>query len=110
MNLTIFKKWLDDLNITMMKQNRKILLILDNALVHPVGLEFSNLEFFYFPPGVTSKIQPLDQSIIKTLKTYYKKNLNAKINLEQDISSEKLHKDLIKRFRLVDSLKLILES
>ncbi|KAG0421444.1 Tigger transposable element-derived protein 4, partial [Dictyocoela muelleri] len=87
MDVKIFRNWPDDLNKSMMKQKRKILLTLDNAPVHPVGFESSNLELLYFPPGVTSKIQPLDQGIIKTFKCYYKKNLNAKINLESDISN-----------------------
>ncbi|KAG0435791.1 Tigger transposable element-derived protein 6, partial [Dictyocoela muelleri] len=60
MNLTLFKQWLDRLNYTMKSENRKILLTLDNALVHLLDVEYSNIELFYFPPNVTSKIQPLD--------------------------------------------------
>lgn len=40
-------------------ENIKILLPLNNAPIHPKEMEFSNLGLFYFPPGLTSMIQPL---------------------------------------------------
>jgi hypothetical protein len=74
MNLEIFERWLHNLNSKMKDAGRKILITLDNAPVHPFGSEYSNLDLFYFPPGVTSKIQPLDQGIIKSFKCLYRKN------------------------------------
>ncbi|KAG0442234.1 Tigger transposable element-derived protein 6 [Dictyocoela muelleri] len=110
MNLEIFKKWLDSLNLKMKESKRKILLTLDNAPVHPIGLEFSNLELFYFPPGVTSKIQPLDQGIIRSFKVLYKQKLNLKMNFEMEMDQNITYNEVVKRFSLFDSIKLILES
>lgn len=110
MTLGIFERWLSNLNSRMKKEGRKILLTLDNAPVHPFDIDLSNVELLYFPPGVTSKIQPLDQGIIKSFKSLYKKKLNIKINNELDLNSSETYFDCLKRFKIFDSLKLILES
>lgn len=110
MNLNLFKSWLDNLNERMKLENRKILLTLDNAPVHPVGVEYSNVELFYFPPGLTSMIQPLDQGIINSFKSIYKKKLNSKFDHQMVSNPTITFLEIQKEFKLVDSLKLILES
>ncbi|KAF9762420.1 Tigger transposable element-derived protein 1 [Nosema granulosis] len=94
----------------MIKENRKILLTLNNVSVHPLDLEFSNIELLYFSPGLTSLIQPLDQGIIKSFKTLYTENLNLKNNHIMESNKDVSYYDLIKTIKLVDSLKLVLES
>jgi len=59
--------------VLMKKENRKILLLLDNAPVHNTDKVFSNIELYYLPLNSTSKIQPLDQGIIKAFKAHYTK-------------------------------------
>ncbi|KAG0439542.1 Tigger transposable element-derived protein 6 [Dictyocoela muelleri] len=110
MTLGIFERWLSNLNLRMKMAGRKILLTLDNAPVHPFDAEHTNVELLYFPPGFTSKIQPLDQGIIKSFKSLYKKKLNIKINNELGLNSSETYFDTLKRFKIFDSLKLILES
>ncbi|KAG0424115.1 Tigger transposable element-derived protein 4, partial [Dictyocoela muelleri] len=73
MNLSLFKSWLGDLNKKMKSENRKILLTRDKSPVHPIGVEYTNVELFYFPLGLTSMIQPLDQGVINSFKSIYKK-------------------------------------
>lgn len=51
------------------------MLFLDNAPVHPVDLKLSNITILFFPPNTTSKIQPLDQGIIRCFKAYYRSRL-----------------------------------
>ena len=65
-------------------ESRKILLLLDNEQVHPIDVQYSNIELFYFPPNVTSLIQPLDQGIIKNFKIFYKKEMQRKLLFEID--------------------------
>ncbi|CAK9825672.1 Tigger transposable element-derived protein 1 [Anthophora retusa] len=48
----------------------KVLLLVDNAPGHP-QLEHENVQVLFLPPNTTSLIQPLDQGIIATFKTYY---------------------------------------
>ncbi|XP_061388963.1 tigger transposable element-derived protein 1-like [Musca vetustissima] len=51
-------------------QFKVLLLLVDNAPGHP-PLEHENVQVLFLPPNTTSLIQPLDQGIIATFKTYY---------------------------------------
>lgn len=75
MNALLFTEWLDNLNQSMKKKKRKILLFLDNAPCHPPDAQFSNVKLQFFPPNTTSQAQPLDQGIIQNFKTHYRKLL-----------------------------------
>jgi hypothetical protein len=60
MSSVIFSKWLYDFDIMMQKQNRKILLFLDNAPVHPPDIQLNNITLKFFPVNTNAKVQPLD--------------------------------------------------
>ncbi|CAF1502617.1 unnamed protein product [Didymodactylos carnosus] len=75
MNIKLFSEWLSSLNVSIKNQKRKVILFIDNAPCHPVDIELSNIKFRYFPPNTTSKLQPLDQDVIHTFKTNYRKYL-----------------------------------
>lgn len=109
MSLEIFNNILMEMNDLFRQENRKVLLLLDNAPVHPVTGDYSNIELFHFPPNTTSRIQPLDQGIIFSFKSNYKKILNRKIFFEHDDENVQYH-DLLKKVKLVDSLLLINEA
>ncbi|KAG0420115.1 Tigger transposable element-derived protein 1 [Dictyocoela roeselum] len=66
----LFKKFLDRLNSKMLWNGRKILLILDNAPLHP-DVTHSNVELMFLPKNRTSIIQPLDMGVIKASKSHY---------------------------------------
>ncbi|GBP33144.1 Tigger transposable element-derived protein 4 [Eumeta japonica] len=54
-------------------KGRKILLLVDNCPAHPF---ISNLqELAFLPPNMTSVLQPMDQSVIKSLKGHYRRKL-----------------------------------
>ena len=57
------KNWYDELA----RQRCHIFLLIDNALSHIVD-EYSNIKIQFLPPNTTSKIQPLDQGIIRSVK------------------------------------------
>ncbi|KAG0436701.1 Tigger transposable element-derived protein 6 [Dictyocoela muelleri] len=109
MNILIFKQWLENLNLKMVKENRKILLTLDNASVHSIYTSFSNVELLHFPPNCTSKIQPCDKGIIRSFKTHYKKLLASKILYDiNKIDNENLKLgDLIKKVTIFQALCFI---
>lgn len=108
MNLSIFNEWLDSINDEMISSNRKILLVLDNATVHPIDTEYSNIEIIFFPPNVTSLIQPCDQGIIKNFKDFYKRYLNKKILFELDECLDELeNSDVVKKINFYDSMVFI---
>ena len=75
MNSTLFTDWLVTFNNRMKRNNRKILLFLDNAPCHMFTQDFSNIKVVFFPPNTTSKCQPLDQGVIKSFKCYYRQKL-----------------------------------
>ena len=60
-----------DWNNSLIKQNRHVLLLIDNAPGHIIG-EYSNIRIQFLPPNTTAKLQPLDQGIIKSTKHNYR--------------------------------------
>lgn len=71
MTTEIMTRWLHAFDNKMKKQNRKVLLFLDNATSHPkVPLE--NVKLVFLPPNTTSHCQPLDQGIIQNFKVIYR--------------------------------------
>ncbi len=79
MTMNIFESWLLEFNEKMKKENRHVLLLIDNAGGHNKSLELknklTNVEVSYLPANTTSVLQPLDQGIIRTFKVYYRKLL-----------------------------------
>jgi hypothetical protein len=72
-----YLQWLDN---KMRGANRKVLLLLDNFSGHELGVELvggkqglSNVRVEWLPPNTTSHWQPLDQGIIASFKTIYRK-------------------------------------
>ncbi len=72
---TIFLEYLTHINEEMVLQNRKILVLIDNAPGHKIN-SLSNIKLMELPPNTTSIIQPLDQGIIKAFKNHYRNQLN----------------------------------
>ena len=75
MNVYIFTKWFEEIDLMVQKQKRKILLFLDNAPVHPSDVPLKNITLKFFPANTTSHIQPLDQGVIRTFKAHYRRHL-----------------------------------
>ena len=74
MTSDIFKKWIVSVNCELEKANRRILLFCDNASCHQ-HLKLTNITLQFFPPNTTSRLQPLDQGIIRAMKAYYRNDL-----------------------------------
>ena len=79
MTVDIFSKWIEQFDNNFRIQNRKVLLIVDNAAGHGTSDELNskltNIKIQFLPPNTTSHLQPLDAGIIKNLKVFYKKAL-----------------------------------
>ena len=74
MTTTLFTSWLTKFNEKMRRQNRNVILFLDNATCHS-RQDLSNVELFFFPPNTTSHLQPLEQGIIRCVKARYQERL-----------------------------------
>ncbi|CAH0725646.1 unnamed protein product, partial [Brenthis ino] len=56
-------------------KSRKILLLVDNCPAHPIMSNLRNIELAFFPANTTSILQPMDQSVIKSLKGHYRRKM-----------------------------------
>ena len=68
---------LETLNSQMAKEERNVILFLDNATVHPTSLvdKFSNIKVVFLTKNTTFRLQPLDAGIIQSFKLKYRKKL-----------------------------------
>ncbi len=80
MTQVIFLEWLKRFDARMARRN--VLLITDNCSAHIPLMQLAsvvtlcNITVFYLPPNTTSKIQPCDVGIIRSLKAYYRRRFN----------------------------------
>lgn len=74
MTTEIMTSWLRKFDEKMKKENRNVVLFLDNAASHP-KLQLQNVKIVFLPPNTTSHCQPLDQGIIHSFKVAYRKYL-----------------------------------
>lgn len=58
----------------MRKQNRNILVFLDNCASHPF-LNLNNIKLLFLPPNTTSRLQTLDAGIIRSFKQRYRNRM-----------------------------------
>lgn len=72
MTAEIFEDWLRKLDKTFRKQNRNILLFIDNCTAHKSIPLMDSVKVIFLPPNMTSVVQPMDQGIIKNLKHFYR--------------------------------------
>lgn len=84
MTKTLFNEWFHNSFVpsvkTFLKKQKlppRALLILDNCPGHPEADELKDGEIcaLFLPPNVTPLLQPMDQNVIQTVKTAYKKSL-----------------------------------
>ena len=71
MQVEIMEKVLETMNRQMVKEERNVILFLDNATLHPTSLvdKFSNIKVVFLPKNTTSRLQPLDAGIIQSFKS-----------------------------------------
>jgi hypothetical protein len=61
-------------NANMKKENRKSILLVDNATCHP-KVKVSNVKIAWFPAISTRVLQPTDMGVIYTFKSHYRRFL-----------------------------------
>ena len=52
------------------KEKKKVALIIDNCPVHSMIDKLKSIELIFLPPNTKSKLQPMDQGVIRSLKAY----------------------------------------
>jgi len=74
MTSDIYQTWLNTFDRQMTLQGRRVCLIVDNAPAHKI-VQLKSVKVVFLPPGVTSKLQPLDAGIIRSFKARYRRLL-----------------------------------
>jgi hypothetical protein len=72
MTSDIFLDWVRKFNLKMSKEERYVLLLVDNASSH-FDIELSNVKIRFLPPNTTCMLQPMDAGIIKSFKAHYRR-------------------------------------
>ncbi|CAK8541475.1 unnamed protein product [Lathyrus sativus] len=63
-----------------MMHGRRVLLVVDNCPAHPRNIEgLRNVELFFLPPNIASKIQSCDAGIIRAFKMHHRRRFYHKI-------------------------------
>lgn len=78
MTSEIFINWVRDWDAELKKQKKMILLLVDNCPAHPTISNLTNITLVFLPPNTTSVLQPMDQGIIRVIKSTFRKNLVLK--------------------------------
>lgn len=100
MTSEIFKQWLVKLDKKFQNQNRKVAMIVDNCPAHPNVKGLKAIKLVFLPPNTTSHTQPMDQGIIKNLKSHYRKLVILK-QIQSAEKKEELHITVLDAMRLL---------
>ena len=110
MRTEIMANVLTKLNSKMKRENRHIILFLDNASCHLSSLKgmFSNVQIEFLPKNTTSRTQPLDAGIIKTWKMYYKRKLLR--HVASEIDGKKTASEIVKSVNLLMAIRWMVSA
>ena len=75
----LFEEWLRELDSKFAFEGRNVGFVIDNCPSHPHIDNLKAITLYFLPPNTTSKTQPKDQSVIRSLKAKYRKNVVWKI-------------------------------
>ena len=72
MDSVLFEDWIREMDTKLTKEKKKVALIIDNCPAHPTIDNLKSIDLIFLPLNTTSKLQPMDQRVIRSLKAYYK--------------------------------------
>ena len=101
MDSILFEEWVREVDRRFTKEGRKIVLLVDNCPAHPSIDNLVSTELTFLPPSTTSKLQPMDQGVIRSLKPHYKA-----MSIEKMIEAiEK--KKILPGFSILDAMQML---
>ena len=99
----IFDNWLRTFNDKMRREERNVLLFLDNAPSHP-HISLSNIKLQFFPPNTTSCTQPMDQGIIQTVKLKFRTRQLQYVLNSMDKDKTKSGPEILRQIYVLDTI------
>ncbi|CAK9298334.1 unnamed protein product, partial [Gordionus sp. m RMFG-2023] len=84
---SIFEEWLNNLNDTLINDNRNIIIFL-NDLFNYTNNELSNIKLVFIPPTSSSFMQPLDQGIIQNFKVLYRSSFIKRVISDMELDTK----------------------
>ena len=102
MDGNFFREWVRQLENKFVAKGRKIVLIIDNCPAHPKIDNLQAVELIFLPPNTTSKTQPMDQGVIRSLKAHYR----AKVVKQASIDGKKR----IPSINILNAMSLLVDA
>ena len=107
MNGPIFHSYMKNWNDKLARQRRHILILIDNAPSHIID-EYSNIKIQFLPPSTTSKIQPLNQGIIRSVKCAYRKT--RQVQYHSHVENYEEVKQIMQSFDFVVGVNILVAA
>ena len=68
MDSILFEEWVREIDRCFTAEGKKIALVVDNYPAHASIDNLVSVNLIFLPPNTTSKLQPMDQGVIRSLK------------------------------------------
>ena len=104
MDMDLFEEWVRETDKEFQKKERKIRLIIDNCPAHIDVPGLSNIRLVFLPPNTTSKSQPMDQGVIRSLKAKYCRRMVRKYIASLDAGNG------IPKLSILDGMDMLVSS
>ena len=101
MDSTLFEEWVREVDRRFTKEGRKIVLLVDNCPANPFIDNLVYTELMFLPPSTTSKLQPMDQGVIRSLNAHYKT-----MSIKKSIDAIEKKKPL-SEFFMLDAMQMV---
>ena len=103
MSSFLFDEWVKELDRKFEKENRKIVLIVDNCPAQPIVDGLKAIELVFLPPNTTSKTQPMDQGVIRSLKAKYRRKIIKRLIRAVDMKKKLPQTSIFDALQLLQS-------
>ena len=101
MDSFLFEEWVKELDKRFVREDRKVALIIDHCPAHTRIKGLNAVELIFLPPNTTSKTQPMDQGVIRSVKAIYRKKIIQRIIREVDAGKG------IPKISMLDAMQLL---
>ena len=101
MNSILFEEWIREMDDKFTSEEKKVALIIDNCPAHPLIDNLKSIELIFLPPNTTSKLQPMDQGVIRSLKAYYRSLALGRLVAAVDKGKP------LPQFSILDAMKML---